>query len=160
MSECCVVVADGARARLFALQEVELGEIGPNLVELSDLSNPECEAAGKEIWSDTQSGRNRSQAGTHAYDDHRDSHRAELARRFASKIAEATTQLVHAQQARRLVVVAESRMLGHLRQAMPVSNGRPLVVVELAKDLSKLPAQELHSHLTKAAILPARALNL
>lgn len=156
MSEYCVVVADGARARLFSLEEAEISESGPNLVEVSDLTNSEVEAAGKEIYSDDKSGRNASPGGgAHGYDDHRDRHIDESERRFAKQIAAAAADAVVRQKPGCLVVAADPRMLGHLREAMSSSVGG-IKIQEVAKDLTKLAPQELHQHLSTDHMLPAR----
>ena len=53
MSEYCVVVADGTRARFFTLEAAQFPEMesGPNLIEKKDLINPETETAGRELSS-------------------------------------------------------------------------------------------------------------
>ena len=157
MSDYCVVVADGAKARLFALQAADVGEGGPNLVEISGLANPEAEAAGKEIYSDDKSGRNASSGGggAHGYDDHRNQHIDEIERRFAKNVAAAATDAVQRNKSGCLVVAAEPRMMGHLRDAMgPAVAG--LKVKEVVKDLTKLSVHELHEHLAADKVLPAR----
>ncbi len=159
MSKYCVVVADGARARLFSLDEagVGIGEGGPDLVELSDLANSEVEAAGQEIYSNVKSGRNVGSAGggAHGYDDHRDQHIEESERRFAKQIAAAATDAVVRQKPGCLVVSADPHMMGHLREAMNSSVGG-IQVKEVVKDLTKLAPQELHEYLAGDHMLPAR----
>ncbi len=157
MSDYCVVVADGARARLFILEQADIAEGGPNLVELSDLANPEAEAAGREIYSDEKSGRNVAPAGggAHGYNDHRDQHIDETERRFAKDIAAAAAQVLAREMAGCLVLAANPRMLGHLRAAMSAT-APDLKVREVHKDLVKLPAHEVHEHLAAEGILPQR----
>lgn len=157
MSEYCVVVADGARARLFSLAEAGVGEGGPDLVEISDLANSEMEAAGKEIYSNVKSGRNVSSGGggIHGYDDHRDRHMDESERRFAKQIAAAAADAVMRQRPGCLVVAADPHMMGHLREAMSSSVGG-IEVKEVVKDLTKLGVSELQAHLAADHALPAR----
>jgi len=157
MSKYCVVVADGARARFFSLDEPGVGEAGPNLVEVSDLANSEAEMAGKDIYRDLKSGRNEASAGggAHGYDDHRNGHLEESERRFAKQIAAAATDAVLREQSGCLVVAADPNMMGHLRAAMNVSLGG-IEVKEVVKDLSKLGPQELQEHLAADHALPAR----
>ncbi len=157
MSKYCVVVADGARARLFSLEEAGIGEGGPDLVEVSDLANSEVEAAGKDIYSDMKSGRNVAPAGggAHGYDDHRDRHIDESERRFAKQIAAATADAVVQQKSGCLVVSADPHMMGHLREAMSLNVGG-ITVREVVKDLTKLAPQELHEYLAADHTLPAR----
>lgn len=157
MSDYCVVVADGARARLFTLQEGGVDEAGPTLVEVSGLANPEAEAAGKEIFSDEKSGRNAAPGGggAHGYDDHRDAHIEETERRFAKDVAEAAAEALRRGRAGCLVVVANPRMMGHLREALTATS-LDMRVKEVKKDLSKLPVHEVQEHLAAEGVLPAR----
>ena len=157
MSKYCVVVADGARARLFSLKEAAIGEGGPDLVEVSDLANCEVEAAGKDIYSDVKSGRNAAPAGggAHGYDDHRDRHINESERRFARQIAAETAKAVTQQKSGCLVVAADPHMLGYLREAMSANVGG-ITVREIVKDLTKLAPRELHEYLAADHMLPAR----
>jgi len=157
MSKYCVVVADGARARLFSLREPEIGEYGPDLVEFSDLANAEIEASGKEIYSDNKSGRNAAPAGAgaHGYDDHRDKHIEESERRFAKQVAAAAADAVVQQSSGCLVVAADPQMMGHLREAMGASVSG-IKVKEVVKNLTKLGVQELQEHLAADHMLPAR----
>ena len=157
MSKYVVVVADGAKARCFTLEEAPIGEGGPNLVEHDDLVNPEGDAAGKDLYSDAKSGRNEAPGGggAHGYDDHRSGHEGEVERRFAKSVMDACAEALKQHQSRRLVLVAEKRMLGHLRAAMDTAAAGARIE-ELAKDLTKLSASELHAYLAKEGILPER----
>ena len=158
MENCYVVVADGARARFFAMDEAVQGAGGPELVELEDFANPEAESAGKELYSENKSGRNEAPmgAGAHGYDDHRDRHAAELERRFAKLVMGRVAQAANARSAQRVVIVAEQRMLGHLRDALAALPSSSWQVTETAKNLSKLSVHELHAHLAKDGLLPER----
>lgn len=157
MSKYCVVVADGARARLFSLDEPGDGEAGSDLVEFTDLANSEVKVAGMEIYSNSKSGRNAapSGGGIHGYDDHRDGHMEESERRFAKQIAAAAANAVMQQRPGCLVVAADPHMMGHLRKAMNSSVGG-IKVMEVTKDLTKLGTQELQEHLAADHTLPAR----
>lgn len=152
-----VVVANGAQARFFTLEPAEspVYESSPRLVEQECLVNPQQEVAGKELWSDN-SGGNRSTGGggSHGYDDHRGQHRAECERRFAQQVAVATTQLARSRKADQVVLAADSRMLGALRDELYRANGFELKPV--VKDYSKLSVLELHGQLAVLDLLPAR----
>ncbi len=159
MNGNCVIVADNGRARFFRLTDVEFPELesGPNLEEINDLVNPEREAAGDEIWSDAKSGRNRGNGGApaHGYDDHRDQHEEEFDRRFARSIASEAERLANG-STRELVVVAQKRALGLLRNELAHLGKRGVRIRELAKDLSKLSPLELQDHLARLNLIPAR----
>ncbi len=160
MSDYCVVVADAARARLFTLEPAGSPEVegGPNLVERNDLVNPEQRLRDSERWSDLKTGRNRAPAGgqAHGYDDHRERHMDEWRRRFARGVAHEAAALVERGKARHLIVVAPKRMLGLLRAELSTALKNQCSVQALAKDLSKLAPQDLHEHLTKEGLVPAR----
>lgn len=158
MMNTIVVVANGARARFFSLQPAETPayESSPRMVEHESLVNPEQEAAGKDLWSDNKSGRNRSSGGggAHGYDDHRSQHRVEYERRFVQSVAGEATSLARNQGASCVVVTADNRMLGMLRCELHRNNGFDLK--EVAKDYSKLSVQALHEQLAALNLVPAR----
>lgn len=159
MSDYCVVTVDGIRARFFTLQRALLPavESGPNLVEEREaLVNAELELSGRELWSDTKTGRNASNGMAHGYDDHRDQHTDEFKRRFAKLVAEQAVQIAERKKVKNLVVVAEKQMLGFMRGEMRVSPKACFAVRELAKDLSRLSPLELHGHLATEGLVPAR----
>lgn len=160
MTDYCVVVANGARARFFTLQNAKVPEIegGPNLVEQgSDLVNPEKELPDRALWSSGY-GRGRTPGGVpaHGYADHREQHDEELDRRFARRVAEETVRLVQANSASHVVLVAQKRTLSHLRPALEPLLRANIDVREVGKDLSKLSPSELQEHLAKDNVLPRR----
>ncbi len=155
MSDYVVVVADGARARFFSLEEAPIGEGGPNLIEHEDLVNPEAEMAGRELYTDEKSGRNKAPGGgpAHGYDDHRERHNEEIEQRFAKNVAAEAVQRVKRHGAVKLILVADKRMLGMLRSALSPDGFR---VAEVPKDLSKLKPHALHEYLAGEKLIPAR----
>lgn len=159
MVQYCVVVTNGARARFFTLEPPEYPELesGPNLVEHNQLDNPFREMHGEELWSETKTGRNRAAIGgpAHGYDDHRNQHRDEYERRFASSVADECYRLSQSHKASDVVIVSQKRMLGFLRSAME-SRMNGVRTVEIAKDLSKLSPLQLHEHLARERALPPR----
>lgn len=159
MADCCVVVADAARARFFTLESpVDPDfEPGPNLIEQAGLDNAEATMQGKEKYSDNKSGRNMGGTGvTHGFDDHRDKHDAENHRRFAQRVVSEAVSLANKTNARQLVITAEKQMLGMLRQAMSGSNHNAFEIKELAKDLTKLSVHDIHKHLAGEQLVPAQ----
>lgn len=159
MQHNCVVVAGGSRARFFTLEDVEYPEMqsGPNLCEVNDLVNLEKETHGSELWSDNKSGRNRGGNGAaHGYDDHRSQHQDEFERRFARDVAREAARLMSGNSTRQLVLVAQKRILGFLRNELDTLIKAGVEIKELAKDLSKLSPLELHEHLAREQLLPQR----
>ncbi len=158
MHNYLIVVADGARARFFELVPAELPplESGPNLVELEDLVNPEIDVKGRDLWSNLKSGRGRApgEGPAHGYDDHRESHREEIERRFARQTATRIVERLTRHRADVLIVAAESRMLGMLRDALGARLPAGIHLIEHAENLSRLNALHLHIHLAEEGALP------
>jgi len=154
----CIVVADGSRARLFTLNPGAPDTPGPDLVEHEDLANPEHRLAGRDKYSTTRTGSNLNpqQGPAHGYDDHRDKEEREHERRFAREIAGHAVALAQRQHSYQLVLVAEKRMLGILRETLVLPAKSGIEVRELAKDLTRLSATELHARLAEAGVVPAR----
>jgi protein required for attachment to host cells len=157
MTDYCVVVMDGARARLFTLETAEFPEVqsSPKLVEQEDLVNPEKDLADRELFS-SKSGRTRAPRGSlsHGYDDHRAQHGDEFERRFARMVAGHTVRLAQESRVRCVVLAAQPRMLGFLRQEIGQLAKNGFDVREVAKDLSKLSSGQVHEHLAKERLLP------
>lgn len=157
MSEYCVVVAGGAKARIFSLEPAELPQMesGPNLVEQASLSNPQHQAHDAEIYSDLRRGRNRAAFGpAHGYDDHRDGHEKEVDRKFARDVAARIGRLLSTNGYQHLVLCADARMLGMLRPSLAGLTG--IELHEVNKDLAKLNTRELHDRLADEGHLPRR----
>jgi protein required for attachment to host cells len=158
MLNTIVVVANGSRARFFSVRPAETPEFesSPQMVECGTLVNPEHTAAGKDLWTDTKSGSNRggTRFGLHGYDDHRDEHRAEFERRFAQSVAGETANLVRSEGATRVVITADNRILGMLRNELHHGNG--FDIKEVARDYSKFSPNELHEQLASLALVPPR----
>ena len=160
MNRDCVVVADGARARFFTLREADHPELesSPNLIEVNDLVQPEKELHNGELWAESRPSRSRGRNGgpAHGFDDHRNEHTEEQDRRFARSVAEEAARLALRQQTRNVILVAQKRMLGLLRECMDPLAKAGVEVRELAKDLSKLHPLELHEHLAREQLIPRR----
>lgn len=157
MRQCLVAVMDGSKARFFILSSLELApdEAGPKLIEQESLYNSAQEMQGQELWANVKTGRNRGAAGqAHSYDDHRQNHRVEFERRFAQAIINRITDLAEQHEMRHLILVAEPQILGILRD-FAASLSQQLTVHEVAKDLCRLSAQELHGYLAERSLLPS-----
>ncbi len=159
MSEYCIVVAEGARARFFTVEPAEIPEFegSPNLVEHAALANPQHQAHDDRIYADTRGGRNRTPGGQgHGYDEHRDRHDDALEHRFAKDIAEQIDSVARSNGTRRVILCAEKRMLGFLRDVVTPPPGAD--IVEIGKDLAGLSPTQLHRHLSRDGHIPARQL--
>lgn len=159
MNQSVVAVIDGTKARFFTLEQAEVPEYqsGPNLIERKNLSNDTNELHGKDIWSDTKTGRNRGVKGqAHGYDDHRQNHLDEFERSFAKEIVNAIVNLTKSHHAQQLLLIAEPQILGTIRDAIAPNLPKHIKIQELAKDLCKLKPLELHQYLADRELLPAR----
>lgn len=145
MPNQCVVVADGARARFFALAVPEVPEVdgGPALLEQQELEN-RGEARGQ-----------KGSSGSVA-EEHGARHQEQMGRQFAKQVALKAAHLAQAQGAQHCIVAADPKMLGMLRRELRSVGGRQLTFTELGKDLSRLSVHEIQSHLARAGHLPAR----
>jgi len=160
MTELCLVVADGGRARFFTLEPVELPELesGPNLIEHEDMLNPEGKITPGDLFTESRTGLGWADSGgpTHGFDDHRDQHQDEITRRFARLVAEKTAQIVKARRAERVILAAPARMTGFLRKEMNRLDVRGTQVDTLVKDITRLSPTRIHDHLAEKEILPPR----
>jgi len=135
-----ILIADGARGRLFANRGPGKG------LELLDESLSADHRATHDIVGDRQ-GRTYESAGAsrHAISARHDPHR-ELKRDFAVRLAKMLDQRRTEHAYDRLVLVAPPSALGDLREALS-DHVRSLVRAELDKDLTKTPIAELPGHL-------------
>ncbi|ACK73442.1 conserved hypothetical protein [Gloeothece citriformis PCC 7424] len=159
MNQFVVAVIDGTRARFFTLEPAESPEYqsGPNLIERDCLTNTTNETQGRDLWANTKTGRNRG-AGSqaHGYDDHRQKHLNEFERSFAKEIVNKIIHLSHDYHAQEVIVVAEPKILGLVREFITSQVPKTLKVQELPKDLCKLKALEIHEYLSDKKMLPRR----
>jgi protein required for attachment to host cells len=157
MDNACVVVANGSRARIFFLIQGGTSiEPTARLQEVDDLVNPVQRMPDREVFSEPHPGVRTHPGGLRPQPltDHRDQHDAEFERRFARLVADKVVQISRDKAATRVVLAAETRMLGHLRKELP-----PKLEIELdtvGKDLTLLTGTELHDHLAESGMLPAR----
>lgn len=154
----CIIVADGARARLFVPIEDERAPGGMSLVERECLVNPDYRAHGADSPGRTKSEQvsNRQAGDVHPIDARRDQHRLELERRFAREITQHVAQLMEGCRAGSVVLVAEPRLLGLVREPLHKALKQGIELKELAKDYSRLTATELRDHLALNRMIAAR----
>jgi len=154
----CIIVADGGRGRLFAVTEDGSAQGGVNLVERESLVNADYRAHGEDSPARTKSERvtNRQAGDVHPIDARRDQHRLELERRFAREIAEHVARFTQGWSHGSVVLVAEPRLLGLVREPLHKALNPAVELKELAKDYSHLTASELREHLALNRMIPAR----
>ena len=160
MSEFCVVVVSGARARFFTLEPIDVPEFesGPRLVERGEIFNGEKSIPGIGKYSGPKTGSHRGSSGgpAHDYEDHRLKHELEADRRFTRQILTKTRQITKDYKVRHLVVAAPARILGSLNNDLKNLGQLGFSTHKVAKDLTKFSPEQIHKHLHEKGILPMR----
>lgn len=147
-NNCCVVVADGARARLFSV-ELSDTKAERKLVERDSLANDEYR------YGDPNEGISNRDAGpVHPHGAQRDRHRREIERRFAAELAHRAAEFTSGWPAGAVILIADPRMLGLLREAVRGALKPGLELKELAKDYATLTTRELEQRLIVSGALP------
>lgn len=158
MKSTLLIVADGARCRLIAAKSSEDEDFQPivELVECDALANPEALLQEQNIYSDA-GGRNRSPGGgpAHGYDDHRQRHHEEMLRKFTRDIVVHAENAMQANQLVQLLLIANSRLLGSLREQLP-PRMHEKVVMTIEEDATKKNVDELRRLLEKRGLVPER----
>ena len=145
-----ILIADGAKARVVE-QDKESRRYRPAFEE----PHFGTTAQSKEIASD-RPGRTFDSGGEgrHAMEPSTDPQRyAKLS--FARELADRLSQAANRQEFDRLILVAAPRTLGDLRSMLPDSV-KAKVAVEIDKDLTNTPDQELGRHLDQHLKPPLR----
>lgn len=141
MSTLWVLVADGAKARMFSLAE----GVGP-LAEIEDFINPDGRAAGRDL------SRNRPPSVHDRFGEHRHSiephtrQRDKAAEQFARELNAVLEQGCLQHRYQNLVVMAPPRFLGALKAAWD-KQVQACVVAELPKDLTEADSQTIYEHI-------------
>jgi protein required for attachment to host cells len=149
MNNCCVVVADAARARVYILEKAENLQAGSRLVQKAQLEDTEYMARG------TQAPRVRSERNTnrqagpvHPFSEKRERHRLVIEERFARDITRKVQKLTRDWKAGVLLLVAEPRMLGLVREPLRSALKDDIELKELAKDYMHFTPSELQQKLS------------
>lgn len=159
MSEYTVVVTDTWRARFFTVENAKNPEVesGPKLVEQEALANPDPKLTANRRAGNGVSGRTRSPSGgSYAFDDHRTKHDLEALRRFVQKVAAKAVKRTQQQDARRcLVIAAEKKVLGVLRQALADIRTNGMEIRECDRDMAGETPAQIQTLLAKRKLIPA-----
>ncbi|ESA33193.1 host attachment protein [Leptolyngbya sp. Heron Island J] len=152
MRSYLVAVVDGAHARFFTLAAAEFsdqGQSGPHLTEHSGLNNADKPIATKGA-SNNLIGRKH-----HGNRHEKTTQDTEITRRFANKVVQHIGAVVQNTASQHLILVAEPHILGNLRESVPNHVPSAMTTSELAKDLCRLNAHELHKYLISKQMLPS-----
>jgi len=158
MGEYCIAIVSEAEAKFYCLEPVEYPELesGPKLCEMAKISNPEKRVPDREIYTDSKTGRGRApgKGPAHGYDDHRGKRDEESSRRFSKNVVEKVRDLVLKHDARKVIIAAQPKMLGLLRQDIRLLKREGIHIEEHTKDLTKLSPREIQEHLAKEGLVP------
>lgn len=137
MKRTCLIVADGARARLFVAAPADGARRGIRLVERAALASDEVKSrssGGGAVKSERNT--NRQAGPVHPIEAQRDRHRVEHERRFGAEIVERVAELTSDWDEGVIVLIAEPRLLGLVRERLRNALHPHLRLEELAKDYS------------------------
>ena len=149
MDRTCIVVADGGTARFFGVEEIDSPRKSARLVERSALTHPDLKELGQSVTgrARTETNTNREAGPVHPMAAQRDRHRMELDRRFGAEIARQAAAITKDWKDGTVLLVAEPRLLGLMRQAVRDALRSGIELKELAKDYVKLTVGEIEGRL-------------
>jgi len=158
MNNACVIVADGQRARIFLVESRDAPRERFRLVERDSLDNPDLRTRGASVTGRvrTETNTNRGAGPVHPMGAQRERHRLELERRFGREIVSRISNLVGGWAEGTVVLVAEPRLLGLMREPLRKAMLPGMALKELAKNYTQLTPTEIYEHLTDNSLVPAR----
>lgn len=159
MNRTCIVVADSRTARFYDVEESDAPRAKAKLIERAMLGNETDlrvlgESASGKARTETNS--NRGAGPVHPVEAQRERHRVELDRRFGREIARQAGAIAAEWKQGTVILVAEPRLLGLLRETLRDALHRGVDLKELAKDYANLPVSELHEHLARGRLIPGQ----
>lgn len=92
----------------------------------------------------------------HGFDDHLSAHQKEIDKRFSREINNRLRAFLSEHTAEKLIIAAESKILGRLREQMGEEYRNKMSVEEINANLSHLRPVPLHEHLATLKLLPER----
>lgn len=158
MNDTFIIVADAKRARFFAVELSDSPRSRLQLVERVTLANTDIEGVRKGGAGRVKTERisNRQAGDVHPIEGRRQQHRVELERRFGREITQQASKLSRAWNGGTIVLIAEPRMLGLIREHLRDALDPAIELKELAKNYAQLTAAELQKHLDLKRFVPAR----
>lgn len=144
----CVVVAHGDEAKFFLLEPGVAPWRRSRLIEQQSVSSS---SFGEVLAASRHS--NRDAGPRHPYGAQRKRHELELERRFAAEVVRRAAAQVSGWRDGVMVVVAEPRLLGLLRDKLRASLASGIKLKELARDYTDFSAAELQQQLETSNML-------
>jgi protein required for attachment to host cells len=145
MNNTCLIVADGSSARLFVVVPYDSPRRKLRLKKEATLVNMETKTRGRSGAGQVKSERNTNrQAGPmHPIGAERGRHRLEHERRFGAEIVERAMDLTAGWQQGVMILIAEPRLLGLMRERLRSALKSEIRLEELAKNYNGLSTAEL-----------------
>ena len=146
MNKTCVVVADAGVARFYDVEVVNTPRARLALVEGPPLNNDtDLKSRGAAVTGRvrTETNTDRGAGPVHPIGEQRERHRGELDRRFGQEIVLRIGEITSGWPGGLVVLVAEPRLLGLVREPLRRTLNARIELKELAKDYTKLTAKEL-----------------
>ena len=158
MSKYIVVVADTQRARLFTLKDSLTPEIesSPRLIEEQALLNAEIEKNGGKLRGTPAKGRNQTgSGGSYSFDNHQSKRLLDELRKFSGVIIKEALKQARKASAHTLVLVAEQKTLGVIRDSVSNIKQKGLQFLECDLELTGETPAKIQALLAKRKLLPA-----
>ncbi|NBO39606.1 hypothetical protein EBU99_13595 [bacterium] len=167
MKPVAVLSADHTKARFFILQPAERPkeQWSPILQPLEELINAHWLDQEKESLTGGNKisyhvGLSGYAHTMHGFDDHLSAHQQEINRRFSREIQTKLNHFLSENKIKRLVIAADRKILGCLREQLRDNLSKKLnldEVEEVAVNLCNLGPVAVHEHLAKLGVLPGRS---
>lgn len=158
MNSTCIIVADARAARFYGIEAADSPRAGVRLVELASLHNAgaDLKALGASVSGRprTETNTDRGSGPVHPMVEQRERHRIELDRRFGQEVAARAAEASRGWKEGAIVLVAEPRLLGLLREPLRRALRQPIELKELARDFTALAPHELQERLESSRLLP------
>jgi len=157
MNETIIIVADAKRARFFAVEQSDAPRSRIRLVERVTLANTDVEGVRKGGAGRVKTERvsNRQAGDVHPIEGRRQQHRIELERRFGREITQQACKLSRAWKGGTIVLIAEPRLLGLMREHLRDALEPAVDLKELARNYTQFTPSELQEHLDLKRLVPA-----
>jgi protein required for attachment to host cells len=152
----CVIVADSARARFFLVEDSGAPRAPLKLVERETLENPDLRTLGRSVTGRprTETNTNREAGPVHPMGAQRERHRVELERRYALRIAGLAGNVTHSWKDGAVLLVADARLLGLVREPLRKVLQTKIELKELARNHAHLTPAQLRDELVASSIMP------
>lgn len=137
--KCLIVVADGERAKFLTKDKMDIVPVQATTHRPDELPTHKDLGSGK-----PGTGGHNAGSSFHAMTPHTDYHRAEKDA-FAHEISQKVNEMQDAYE--EIILIAPPLVLGELRKHI-TKNSHEKIVLEINKDLTKLPLHELQPYVT------------